>query len=99
MRLRAAKKGKSLIVQLAGELDHHSAAAVRRELDALLTDEDIQEMVLDLGELEFMDSSGIGVLLGRYRLLSARGGQLKVVNICKQVRKVFEVSGLFKLFG
>ena len=99
MVLNVAKHDNSLVVYLRGELDHHSAAQVRKELDALLEDESITELVLDLGGLEFMDSSGIGVLLGRYKKLSARGGQLKVMNICRQVQKVFEISGLFKLLG
>jgi stage II sporulation protein AA (anti-sigma F factor antagonist) len=65
-------------VVIGGELDHCSAPQIRRQLDDLLMDERVVHVVLDLENLTFMDSSGIGVLLGRLRVLNARGGSLSV---------------------
>lgn len=92
--LAHAKKKDTLVVSLEGELDHCSAQDVRDELDALIADPHIRHLVLDMGALTFMDSSGIGVLLGRYRTLSQREGTVKVRNMNRAVTKIFMMSGL-----
>lgn len=97
MALKNTRQGSSLIVHLSGELDHHSAARVRQEMDRLLQDAAIKELILDLKGLEFMDSSGIGLLMGRYRTLSKRGGRMRVRNLDGQVKRVFRASGLYRI--
>ena len=67
--LQSIRDGDRLIVRIGGELDHFCAQSVRRDLDALLLDRSIRTLILDFSSLTFMDSSGIGVVLGRYRLL------------------------------
>ena len=67
--LQSIRDGDRLIVRIDGELDHFCAQSVRRDLDALLLDRSIRTLILDFSSLTFMDSSGIGVVLGRYRLL------------------------------
>ena len=86
-------------VVIGGELDHCSAPQIRRQLDDLLMDERVVHVVLDLENLTFMDSSGIGVLLGRLRLLSARGGSLSVKGMRPSVEKLFRLSGLDRVIG
>lgn len=86
-------------VALSGELDHCNASQVRRQLDQLLEDEDVIHLRLDLENLSFMDSSGIGVLLGRLRLLQQRGGRLTVRNMSQSVSKLFHLSGLQRVIG
>ena len=70
--LQSIRDGDRLIVRIDGELDHFCAQSVRRDLDALLLDRSIRTLILDFSSLTFMDSSGIGVVLGRYRLLRGR---------------------------
>ena len=86
-------------VVIAGELDHYAAPQIRRMLDEVIRDPEITDMVLDLENLTFMDSSGIGVLLGRLRILQARGGTLSVKNMQPSVEKLFRLSGLQRVIG
>lgn len=88
---------EAVTVVVAGELDHCAAPQVRRMLDDLLADSSITHLVLDLENLTFMDSSGIGVLLGRLKMLQARGGTLGVQNMQPQVEKLFRLSGLHRV--
>ena len=86
-------------VVIAGELDHFAAPQIRRMLDEVLDDESITHLTLDLENLTFMDSSGIGVLLGRLRILQNRGGSLSVKNMQPPVEKLFRLSGLQRVIG
>ncbi len=92
--LNHAKQRDKLTVALSGELDHFSAMDVRRELDALLTDPAVKHLMLDMRDLRFMDSSGIGVILGRYRILASRGGSVWVRNMNPQINRIFQLSGM-----
>ena len=86
-----------LTASLFGELDHHSAPEVKGALDDALRRFSDADLVLDLKNLSFMDSSGLGVVLGRYRLLKARGRGLYVKNVGRQIEKVFAVSGIYRI--
>ena len=91
--------GESVTVVIAGELDHCAAPQIRRMLDDLIADPSVTHLVLDLENLTFMDSSGIGVLLGRLRLLQPRGGGLSVKNMQPSVEKLFRLSGMDRVIG
>jgi stage II sporulation protein AA (anti-sigma F factor antagonist) len=97
MELNAQKRGARLNVQLSGELDHHSAEQTRIMLDTMLKDVTIHEMVLDLSGMSFMDSAGLGVVLGRFRKLSMRGGKLVVKGMNASVDRIFRMSGLYAI--
>ncbi|PSL43300.1 SpoIIAA-like anti-anti-sigma regulatory factor [Salsuginibacillus halophilus] len=86
-----------LLVRISGELDHHTASRLREDMDAKLQESGIVHVVLNASELSFMDSSGIGVVLGRYKQIAARGGQVYVCEIPPQVERIFEMAGLFKV--
>ena len=86
-----------LIVTLKGELDHHTSEDVRKKIDSLYYDNNLSNMVLDLRGLDFMDSSGIGVLIGRYKIISKRGGELGVIHISPHLHRIFEISGLYNI--
>lgn len=88
------KKRDTLTVYLSGELDHCCAQSIRRELDTLISDSAVRHLILDMKQMSFMDSSGIGVILGRYRTLSQRGGMVSVKNMNPQVRRIFLLSGM-----
>ncbi len=87
----------TLVVRLKRELDHHAAAELRPQLDELLRDRRIQRLVLDLEELKFMDSSGIGFIIGRYKLMARRGGSVAVIHADRRMDKIFEMAGLYQL--
>ena len=91
--------GEALTVVIAGELDHYAAPQIRHMLDDLLRDPGVTDLVLDLENLTFMDSSGIGVLLGRLRILQSRGGTMSVMNMQPPVEKLFRLSGLQRVIG
>lgn len=92
--LQSIRDGERLIVRLAGELDHYCAQSVRRELDALISDKRIRSLILDFSALQFMDSSGIGVILGRYRQMRDRGGQVGVIHMNRHISRIFHMSGM-----
>ena len=87
----------TLFVRLENDLDHHAASLMRDELDALLGDASIQRLVLDLKKLRFMDSSGIGFIIGRYKLMARRGGSVAVMNADRRMDRIFEMAGLYQL--
>lgn len=90
---------KVLIVRLKGELDHHTADVVRFKMEDAILRGRCDHVVLSLKDLQFMDSSGLGVILGRYKLVKSRGGKLVVSDIQSHVRRLFELSGLFKILS
>lgn len=97
MLIRCERQGAILRVKPIGELDHHSADEARTQLEACIKDENIKELVLDLGQMNFMDSSGIGVILGRFRTMSKRGGKVSVTNMSSQVDRILKMSGLYQV--
>ncbi len=91
------RRRDTVTARLKGELDHCSAQSIRRELDMMIEDGRIKRLVLDLDELTFMDSSGIGVIIGRYRTLAQRGGTVAVKNMNAHVARIFQLSGLAQI--
>ncbi|MCA0985862.1 anti-sigma F factor antagonist [Guptibacillus algicola] len=86
-----------LLIRLEGELDHHTAEELRERVDQLLEERKIEHIVLSLEGLSFMDSSGLGVILGRYNKVKSFGGEMVVCSISPAVKRLFEMSGLFKI--
>lgn len=97
MYLKFSVKQDKLIVKIMGELDHHSAEEVRIKIDDRLERENINNLVMDFSGVSFMDSSGIGVVLGRYKKISLKKGSMSIVNVHGSVQRVFELSGIFKI--
>lgn len=90
-------KNGVLCIRLEGELDHHTADELRIRVNQLMDEEMIQHILLNLGKLTFMDSSGLGVILGRYKQITSLGGEMVVCAISPTVRRLFELSGMFKI--
>ena len=86
-----------LIVRLRGEMDHHTADAVRYKMEEALLRSSVEHVILSLKDLQFMDSSGIGVILGRYKQVRGKGGKMVVCDVNPNVHRLFELSGLFKI--
>ena len=90
------KKGSSLTVMLTGELDHHNAADIRETLDSML-DGSVRELILDMSGVTFMDSSGIGIVLGRYRRMQERDGRLYLSGLGGSAEKILRMAGVLGL--
>lgn len=88
------RRRDTVTAYITGELDQCSAQGIRRELDRLIEDPAVRHLVLDFQDMPFMDSSGIGVILGRYRALARRGGTVAVKHMNPHVEKVFCLSGM-----
>ncbi|MBR0447686.1 MAG: anti-sigma factor antagonist [Clostridia bacterium] len=97
MQLELTRTEGTLTALLIGELDHHAAAPLRREIDAAALSCRCTRLVLDLSRLTFMDSSGIGLIMGRYRLMAAQNGTLRVENAPKNIEKMIRLAGLERL--
>lgn len=88
---------KALIVNFNGELDHHSAEAMRKEIDKAYFGNGLKNIVLNLKNLKFMDSSGIGLIMGRYKNVKNNGGKLYIINVSARVEKILKMSGILKI--
>lgn len=97
MYLKFQKEDEKLIVFMMGELDHHSAEEVRSKIDDRLDRESINKLILDFKDVSFMDSSGIGVVIGRYKKIVTNKGSICIVNVNSSVKRVFDLSGMFKI--
>ena len=97
MWLDFEKIGNVLVVSLIGELDHHSAEEVRVKIDDRISRENIRKLVLDFSGVTFMYSSGMGVIIGRYKKISMRSGEVNIISVSKSIKRVFELSGIFKI--
>ena len=91
------KQRDTVTVHLSGDLDHSAAMKIRQELDVLLADPGVRRLVFDLSGLGFMDSSGIGMMIGRYKMMTRRGGSVAVRPGSRQVDRLMELSGLYQI--
>ena len=94
MEIEATSADRNLLLEMKGELDHHGARNALRELELSIDAALPKKLVLDLAGVTFMDSSGIGVLAGRYRKISCFGGKVYVIHANRRIRKILEMSGI-----
>lgn len=85
-----------LCVRMPKEIDHHNAADLGRKVDEYIYEEKINHIVFDFEETEFMDSSGIGILAGRYKKLQCFQGSVYVINADRQIERILLLSGIQK---
>ena len=90
-------KGDGLTVTLLGDIDHHSAVDLRRDLDRLLYAERPARLTLDLSSVEFMDSSGLGLILGRLNLMQELGGEMCLASPNHRVERILHLAGLERI--
>lgn len=96
MKFELARSGNLLIVQVAGELDHHYADEIRMRIDAEIMKPPIRNILFDFNRLSFMDSSGIGMIMGRYKKIKALGGKAWIICNNPNATRILEMSGVFK---
>ena len=86
--------GKILTVALRGEIDHHNATKMRMGIDKLIVENRPLTLILDVEDIEFMDSSGLGLIMGRYKKMSELGGELILLNPSEAILKICRLGGL-----
>lgn len=86
--------GNEMTYHLSGEIDHHSAKAAREIIDSIIQQKKPSILKLDFSDVSFMDSSGIGLIMGRYRMMHLYGGELCVVSVPDELKKIMLLSGL-----
>ena len=97
MEVEVSYQGAYLIVGLSGELDQHMADRIRGRIDYGLLKEGVKHLVFDFSEVSFMDSSGIGMLLNRYKQVKRLGGNLYLTGCSKGILRIIKLSGLEKI--
>ncbi len=95
--IKSITSGKTLTVYLDGDIDHHNARMIRSRIDTKIYIQRPDELILDLSRVCFMDSSGLGLILGRYTKAVELGIVFKVVNPTPQIRKILDLAGTERL--
>ena len=86
-----------LCIRLQGELDHHTAESLKEKATEAIEKHNVRHIIWNLEALSFMDSSGLGVILGRYKQIKQQQGEMVVCAISPSVKRLFEMCGLFKV--
>ncbi|MEY8516014.1 anti-sigma factor antagonist [Lachnospiraceae bacterium 29-84] len=97
MEYRFEREYGCLILKMPEELDHHQAEFFKKEADGLLQNYPVRSLVFDFMDTRFMDSSGIGMIIGRCKNVRFSGGYVKAVNLNGQMERIFQLSGLKKI--
>ncbi len=90
---------RTLTVAIEGEIDHHSAAVYRKNIDDEFIKTKAKNIIFDFSKLNFMDSSGIGLIMGRYKLIAPLGGRVFLVGVSPQLDRLISISGIYKIVG
>lgn len=91
------KKIQQLTVRLTEEIDQHCADKIRREIDNEIERYSPRKVIFDFNNISFMDSSGIGMVLGRFKLIKMLDGNLELINLNKNMKRIFDMSGVSKI--
>ena len=97
MNIRLIGDKRTLLVNIDGELDHHLAGEVRDSVDRKIKSTNAINIIFDFSKVGFMDSSGLGVIMGRYKLSRLLGGKVIIFGSKKQTRRIIEMAGLDKI--
>ena len=90
---------KLLVMKMTNEIDHHVAEKIRRKADYEIQRYMPKKVLFDLSKVGFMDSSGIGLIIGRYKMASIYGATLEIENASLRVKKILEMSGILKIIS
>ena len=97
MNIDFIKKDKQLVVEITEDIDHHVAEKIRRKIDEQITRYMPRKTVFDFSRVTFMDSAGIGMIIGRYKMMKLIGGSLEIVNVGSQAKRILQMSGIGKI--
>lgn len=90
-------KENALVAYISGEVDHHTAKSIRSEIDSEIERINPEKVILDFSAVTFMDSSGIGLVMGRYKIMQTLGGTVAIQNPPEHIKKVMRLAGLDKI--
>jgi stage II sporulation protein AA (anti-sigma F factor antagonist) len=93
------ENGQDLIVKLKGELDHHFATEFRGKIDERLNSGQVKNLIFDMEKLDFIDSSAIGFIIGRYKIVKKNNGKLEITNASHKIRRILDMSGIGKIIN
>lgn len=99
MEIEYLNKDKSLLFKITEEIDHHAVEKLRRKADLEIEKHIPRKVIFDFSNVTFMDSAGIGLLLGRYKNITSLGGRLEVINATETVNKILIMSGVNKIIN
>ena len=99
MGLKIEISNATLLARLACEIDHHSAERLRVQIDSAFDKSSCKHIVLDFSDVSFMDSSGIGMIIGRYKNTEKRGGRLTIAGMNNDMARIYNISGLAKIIN
>ena len=97
VNVKIKNEGKTLIAFIEGDIDHHTAKNIREYIDNNVESSNPNLLKIDFSKVQFMDSSGIGLIMGRYRLMQLLKGKLEVINVPENIKKLIKLSGLTSL--
>ena len=97
MQIEVKKSNETLILSLCGELDEHSALYTKNLLDEHLLKNDAKQIIFDLSKLEFMDSTGIGVIIGRYKKMKEKNIPIFISNPSNHIDKLFKMTAIYEI--
>ena len=97
MNVNYEEKDKLLCLEITEEIDHHTSEKIRRKADYEITRYMPRKVIFDFCNVQFMDSAGIGIILGRYKMMKMLGGSVEIKNVSPMLKKIFEMSGLTKI--
>lgn len=97
MSLRCEFSLKNLVIHIGGDIDHHETIKMREKVDGYIRSGQARNIVFDFNNVTFMDSSGIGLIMGRYRHIKESGGQVLLSNISPQLDRILQISGVYQL--
>jgi len=93
------ENGQNLTVKLKGELDHHFATESRGKIDERLNSGQVKNLTFDMEKLDFIDSSAIGFIIGRYKIVKKNDGKLEIINASHKIRRILDMSGVGKIIN
>lgn len=88
---------KTLTIKLTEEIDQHQVDKMRRDIDNEIERYNPRKVIFDFSNISFMDSSGIGMVLGRYKLTKMLNGEFEIINVNSRMRKIFDMSGVARI--
>jgi len=97
MEVHMSMRGKTLVIAVSGDIDHHCASEVKEKVDNAIERDNMKNIIFDFSKVSFMDSSGIGMIMGRYKLIERRGGTLSICAMESGTKRIFDISGLGKI--
>lgn len=97
MKIDFDEKDKLLNLEIDEEIDHHRAEILRRNADYEIQRRNPKRVILDFNNVYFMDSAGIGMVIGRYKTASMIGAKIEMKNVKPNIRKIFDMTGVLKI--